>query len=101
MHLGINPTALSIKLMDWLEYQILSECFLAEKILNTLYKVSIETLDSCLEVNIYGSIVPLWLVNLTMHFLSPRMIRLIPDFQGPESIHGDQLIKEKSANLFP
>ena len=100
MYLCINPTALSINLTDWLEYQILREGFLVEKIPNTLYNVSIETLDACLQVKIHDSIVPLWLVNQTMHFLSPRMTRLIPGLQGPESIYKDQLIVEKSANLF-
>ena len=100
MYLCINPTALSIKPTDWLEYQILSEGSLVEKIPNTLHNVSIEKLDACLQVKIHGSIVPLLLVNQTTHFLSPRMTRLIPDHQGLESIHRDQLIVEKSANLF-
>jgi len=84
MHLFMNPTALSIKLTDWIEYLSLMEGFLAEKIPNTLYNVLIEKLDACLQVKINGSIVPLWLVNQTMYFLSPHMTRLIPDLQGPE-----------------
>jgi len=100
MHLCIKRIALPIKLTDWLEYQILSEGFLVEKIPNTLYNVSIEKPDACLQVKIHGSIVPLWLVNQTTHFLSPRVTRLIPDLQGPESIHRYQLIIKKSANRF-
>jgi len=59
MYLCINPTVLSIKLKDWLKYQILREGFLEEKIPNTLYNVSIEKLVTYLQVKIQGPIISL------------------------------------------